>query len=200
LTTPSNAFRERPYRSQDGLDLFYREYGRRTPGRPAILCLPGITRNSKDFNALALRHEPRWRVLSPDYPGRGRSQYDRDWRNYHIKVSADDIRHLLAAANVHEAILIGTSFGGLLAMVLAVMAPTVVAGAVLNDIGPRIERRGADRLIKYMQNDRPLDDWDAARRRLSEISPNFPAFDDADWRHAAELTYRVRADGRLVFD
>ena len=200
MTTPSKTFRERRYRSQDGLDLYYREYGRRTPGRPTILCLPGLTRNSRDFHELALRHAPRWRVLCPDYRGRGRSQYDRDWRNYHTKVCADDIRHLMAAANMHEAILIGTSFGGLLAMVLAVMVPTVVAGAVLNDIGPRIESRGVDKLIDYMEDDRPLEDWDAAQRRLSETFPNFPAFDDAEWRRAAEGTYRARADGRLVFD
>ena len=200
MTTPSTAFRERRYRSQDGLDLYYREYGQRTPRRPAILCLPGMTRNSTDFHDLALRHASRWRVLCPDYRGRGRSQYDRDWRNYHTKVSADDIRHLLVAANTHEAIMIGTSFGGLLAMVLAVMAPTVVAGAVLNDIGPRIESGGIDKLLDYMEDDRPLDDWDAAARRLGETFPNFTAFDDADWRHVAEGTYRERADGRLVFD
>jgi pimeloyl-ACP methyl ester carboxylesterase len=197
---PSNAFRERRYRSQDGRELYYREYGRRTPGRPAVLCLPGLTRNSKDFHEFALRHGSRWRVLCPDYRGRGRSAYDRDWRNYHAKVSADDIRHLLAAANVHEAILIGTSVGGLLAMVLAVIAPTVVAGAVLNDIGPRIERRGVEKLIDYMTDERPIEDWDAAARRLSETFPNFTAFDDADWRRAAEGTYRARTDGRLVFD
>nr|WP_300500421.1 alpha/beta fold hydrolase [uncultured Rhodococcus sp.] len=152
MTGTGGGYRERWLTAQDGLKLYFRDYqppGGVTGGGPAasatpVLCLPGVSRNSKDFAPLAQRLSQGRRVICPDYRGRGRSQYDPDWSHYHPPVYVDDIRHLLCALGVHRVHVIGTSLGGILAMVMAVAMPGTVAGAVLNDIGPEIEISGLD--------------------------------------------------------
>ena len=194
------AYRECTYSSQDGLRLYYREYGDRLSSATPVLCLAGLTRNCKDFHDLALRLSAERRVLCPDYRGRGRSQYDRDWRRYVPRTYVDDLRHLLAAANVHEAVVIGTSLGGILAAAMAVAMPCAVAGAVLNDIGPDIEPRGMARLIAYLRDDRPQPDWAAAACHLRETLPDLPVHGEEGWLAFARNTYREGDDGRLTFD
>ena len=130
------AYREATVSAQDGLALYYRDYGDALASKTPVLCLPGLTRNSADFAELAARLSRGRRVLCPDYRGRGRSAYDSNWRNYDPYVYINDISHLLAATGIGRAVIVGTSMGGLLAMGLAVLRPTLVAGAVLNDIGP----------------------------------------------------------------
>ena len=107
-----------------------------------MLRLPGLSRNSRDFQELAMRHAPKRRVICPDYRGRGRSDYDQDPKNYHPKKLLDDIRHLLVAANLHHFVVIGTSMGGILAIALSALIPSAVQGIVLNDIGPDIGGAG----------------------------------------------------------
>jgi pimeloyl-ACP methyl ester carboxylesterase len=118
------------------------------------VCLPGLARNSADFHdvALALSRDERRprRVLSLDYRGRGRSEYDRNWRNYDLKVELDDVLQVLTAAGIHEAAVIGASRGGLIAMALAAARPTLLRGVVLNDIGPVIEGKGLARIRAYV--------------------------------------------------
>jgi pimeloyl-ACP methyl ester carboxylesterase len=197
---PPSGFRERTYRSQDNLELYFRDYGDSLDRRPAVLCLAGVTRNSKDFHDLALRLSAGRRVLCPDYRGRGRSAYDPDWRHYQARTYVDDIRHLLAAADVHRVVVIGTSLGAVLAMVMAVAMPTAVAGALLNDLGPRIEAAGLGPIIDYMGDDRPQPDWAAAAGRLRETFPDLPAETEDEWLAIARNTYRETPDGRLTFD
>jgi pimeloyl-ACP methyl ester carboxylesterase len=166
-----------------------------------MLCLSGLTRNSADFAALAERLSGERRVICPDYRGRGRSAYDRDWRNYDPYVYVSDISHLLTATGIGRAVIVGTSMGGLLAMGLAVLRPTLVAGVVLNDIGPDVATPGLGRILQYVGMDYPQSDWDAAIRFLKDLTPNLaPKADDAWWRTHAEGTYRKGADGRLHFD
>jgi pimeloyl-ACP methyl ester carboxylesterase len=197
---PLSGYRERTFRSQDGLDLYYRDYGDPLNHRPAVLCLAGVTRNSKDFHSLACHLAGGRRVLCPDYRGRGRSAYDPDWRRYQARTYVDDIRHLLAAADVHRVVVIGTSLGAVLAMVMGVAMPNAVAGALLNDLGPRVETAGLRPIIAYMSDDRPHPDWAAAARHLSETFPDLPAETDNDWLAIARNTYREMPDGSLRFD
>lgn len=136
-------------------------------------------------------------MLSPDYRGRGRSAYDRDWRNYQPRTYVEDIRHLLAASNVHKVIVIGTSLGGLLAMAMTAAMPTVLAGAVLNDIGPAIEAAGLVRIRRYLAALAPARDWAAAARQLSQAIPDWPASNEAEWLAVARATYRQYDDGWL---
>ena len=193
-------YQGRTYLARDGLALYYRDYGGPLAGRPAVLCLAGMTRNSKDFHALARRLAEHRRVLCPDYRGRGRSAYDPEWRHYHPRTYVDDIRHLLAATGEHRVVVIGTSLGGLLAMAMAVAMPTAVAGAVLNDIGPEIGAEGLCTIIDYMRDDRPMADWEAATRRLRDTLPGLPARTDEDWQAIARAVFREMPDGRVCFD
>jgi pimeloyl-ACP methyl ester carboxylesterase len=195
------AYREATVSTQDGLALYYRDYGDRLAAKTPVLCLSGLTRNSADFAELAERLSGGRRVICPDYRGRGRSAYDPDWRHYDPYVYISDISHLLTATGVDRAVIVGTSMGGLLAMGLAVLRPTSVAGVVLNDIGPEMASRGLSRILQYVGVDSPQSDWEAAVRFLKDLMPNLaPKADDAWWRSHAEATYRRGADGRLHFD
>ncbi len=195
------AYREGTVSAQDGLALYYRDYGDRLAAKAPVLCLTGLTRNSADFATLAERLSRERRVICPDYRGRGRSAYDPDWRHYDPYVYISDISHLLTATGIDRAVIVGTSLGGLLAMGLAVLRPTVVAGVVLNDIGPDVASSGLARILQYVGVDYPQPDWEAAIRFLKELTPNLaPKADDAWWRSHAEGTYRKGADGRLHFD
>ncbi len=193
-------YREREFSSRDGLRLYFRDYGDTRAVATPVLCLSGLTRNCKDFHGLATHLSARRRVLCPDYRGRGRSAYDRDWRRYHVRTYLEDIRHLLAVANVHRAVVIGTSLGGVLAMAMAAAMPSAVAGAVLNDIGPVVEAGGLGRIIAFYSDHRPRPDWGAAVGHLRKALPNLPAGSDAEWLQIARATYREGDDGQLYFD
>src|ERR1700732_1955518 len=109
-------FRERRFAAQDGLSLYYRDYGEPLSPRLPLVCLTGLTRHSADFADLAARHAGERRILCLDYRGRGRSAYDSNWRNYDPRIYVSDIAHLLAPNDVHRAGVVGTSLGGVLAM------------------------------------------------------------------------------------
>ncbi|MGH6954073.1 MAG: alpha/beta fold hydrolase [Alphaproteobacteria bacterium] len=197
---PDDGFHERYYSSQDGLRLYFRDYGDAlAPGVTAV-CLAGFARNSRDFHRLARRLGAGRRLLCPDYRGRGRSAYDRQWRNYEPRTYLDDIRHLLALTNTHRAVFIGTSLGGFLAAGMSVAAPGAVAGVILNDVGPEIDQRGLERILAYLSADRPQPDWDGAVRFLKEAFPGLAFASESAWLELARNTYRLGADGRLHFD
>jgi pimeloyl-ACP methyl ester carboxylesterase len=193
-------YRECFYRSQDDLRLYYRDYGEPVADKPALLCLTGLTRNSRDFDHLARRHAGERRVICPDYRGRGRSQYDPNWRNYRPETHLQDIRHLLAATNTHKVVAVGTSFGGILSMALGVLEPTVLAGVILNDVGPEVVSGGLDRILDYIGRDRPEPDWPKAVASMKRLFPALSLETEEDWRTMAEGTFRRGEDGLLHFD
>lgn len=186
----------------DGLRLYIRDYGTpNDPGIPAV-CLAGLTRNSADFGPLASAlasglKGPKRRVLALDYRGRGLSEYDRDWRNYTLAVENSDLRAVLTAMEIDSAIFIGTSRGGLHTMLLSATRPSVIRGAILNDIGPVIEPRGMARIRGYvgkLPEPRSLPD---AVDLLKEImSERFGGLSESDWETYARMTF-VDAIGRI---
>lgn len=197
---PDTGFAARTYAAQDGLRLYYRDYAAGEERGPPILCLPGITRNSKDYHNLAARLSVRRRVLCPDYRGRGLSARDPRWRNYEARRYVDDLRHLLAVAGVHRVVVIGTSLGGILAMALAVAQPTALAGVIINDIGPDVAANGLGRILGYIGSDRPQRDWDEAVVEMRRLFPDWPGKTPAEWEEFARSTYRLGEDGLLHFD
>ena len=193
-------YRERAFTSQDGLRLYFRDYGDPLSTATPVLCLGGLTRNSKDFHHIAARVSAERRVLCPDYRGRGRSEYDPDWRRYQPRTYAEDVRHLLALTNVHKVVVIGTSLGGLMAMIMAAAMPCALAGAVINDVGPEIAGKGLARIFAYIRRIPPLPDWQAAARYMEATLPDFAAAGEDAWMSLARNTFREGDDGRLYPD
>lgn len=190
-------YRERRYSAPDGLSLAYRDYGDPlSPGVP-LLCLSGLARNAKDFAYFAERQAGRRRVVCPDIRGRGRSDYDPNWRNYRPEVYLSDIAALLAAANLHHVVVCGTSMGGLLAMGLAVTNPTALAGVIFNDVGPAIQPQAIGRIQSMIARNEPLPGWPAAIAKVKQIHADLNYDHEWKWRRLAEATYREDEAGRL---
>jgi pimeloyl-ACP methyl ester carboxylesterase len=194
------AYRERYVTSQDGLRLYFRDYGDPSSTRLPLICLTGIARNSADFADLAQRHAGERRILCLDYRGRGRSDYDRDWRNYQPQVYVGDIVNLIAANDLHRVIVVGTSLGGLLTMGLAVLKPTVLGAVVLNDIGPALAPGGLGRILSYIGTDHPQPDWPSAVAYVRQLLPTLSITTDQAWLKMAQGTFRQGEDGLLHFD
>ncbi|MDA0664724.1 MAG: alpha/beta hydrolase [Proteobacteria bacterium] len=195
-----NGYREHRFTSQDGLSLYYRAYGAENARGTPVLCLTGLTRNSRDFHRVAQRLSGDRLVLCPDYRGRGRSDYDPDSNNYQPATYLNDIRHLLAIAGIGRIAVIGTSLGGLLAMAMGAAMPTVLAGVVLNDVGPEIGGAGLARIVDYIGTDRPHPDWASAARDLAVMFPHLSLESDEAWEAAARATWREGDDGILHYD
>ena len=188
------------YRAQDGLKLYCRDYPGNRRGRPAILCLPGVARNSKDFALFAEKHQAEgWRILCPDYRGRGRSAYDPNPANYEPARYLDDIRHLLSATGTHRVIVVGTSLGGLMGLALAVATPMAMAGLVMNDIGPDIDSSGLSRIIAYIGNDRTFATLEEAVADIKTVL-NMPNLTEAEWTMVADGSVRQTDDGSYQLD
>lgn len=184
----------------DGLRLYYRDYAGPAETETApLLCLPGLTRNSLDFHELAVRHRVRRRVLCPDFRGRGKSGRCDDPMDYAFTNTIEDIRHLLAVANAHKVVLVGTSFGGLITMAMGAALPAVIKAAVLNDVGPDIGEDGLQNIRDYLSSDLVLPDWDAAVVLMRQNFPRETMTDPKDWLRLAQGTFEERGDGKLRY-
>jgi pimeloyl-ACP methyl ester carboxylesterase len=183
----------------DGLRLHYRDY----PGdasRPPLLCLHGLTRNARDFAEFAERYSPRFRVLALEFRGRAESDYDPLPARYNPLTYAGDVLHLLDEQMIPEAIFVGTSLGGLVAMTIAGIAPHRIAAAIINDIGPEISDAGIDRIKSYVGKDVRFASWDEAAERLSANNSGVPAkWTHGDWVKMAKRTCR-EDNGQIRFD
>jgi len=151
---PSQAFANAFVTAQDGAVLHVRCYGPRDASAHSVVCLPGLARTAADFHPLAMAlaadpASPRL-VLALDYRGHGQSQYDRNHNHYTIRVAFADLSAVLAALEITSATVVGTSFGGILAMMLAALPPVAVSGVILNDIGPVLEPAGLMRIKNYV--------------------------------------------------
>jgi pimeloyl-ACP methyl ester carboxylesterase len=195
-------FRDGWFHSHDGLRLYYRDYGDRASPRTPLLCLSGLTRNSNDFHEFALRHSATRRVVCLDYRGRGRSAYDPDPMHYEVPVYLDDIQHLLAVTHLRRLIVAGTSLGGIIAMGLGAAIPTMLAGVILNDIGPDVKEDGRQRIAGYVGQAVQVPDWGAAIAHLRKgYAAAFPVLNDAGWQRIARGTFTESGNGlALAYD
>jgi pimeloyl-ACP methyl ester carboxylesterase len=182
--------------SQDGLRLFSRIYPAPGAAAPVVLCLHGLTRNSRDFEDLAAHLAARYRVIVPDVRGRGFSARDPNFNNYQIPVYIGDVLRLLAGLGAARVTIIGTSMGGLMAMVLAATQPALVAGIVLNDVGPEVDPRGLERIRGYAGKLAPVRDWAGAVAQVRAVyGPAWPGLEDARWDKITHASYRADAQG-----
>lgn len=193
-------FTDRFWMSRDGLKLHCRDYAGRAD-RPPVICLPGLTRNARDFEGLAARLAGEWRVLCIDNRGRGDSAYAKESASYNPMQYVDDLLVLLEELGAQRFVAIGTSLGGLMTMILAMTAPDRIAAAVLNDVGAEIEAAGLERIRDYVGQGRSFATWMHAARAMEESQAQvFPRFDIADWLAMAKRCMVVGSNGRIVFD
>ena len=194
------AHEDRFWWSNDGLRLHYRDY----PGdatRPPLLCLPGLTRNARDFEGLAARLAGRWRLIAVDFRGRGDSAYAKDPMSYVPSTYVQDIEALLAELTIDRYIAVGTSLGGIVTMLLAGTARETMAGAILNDVGPEIDPTGLARIRGYVGRGGSLPTWMHAARSVMEANADvYPNWEIADWLEMAKRLYRLNGAGRIVLD
>ncbi|WP_336621027.1 MULTISPECIES: alpha/beta fold hydrolase [unclassified Sinorhizobium] len=188
-------FSEHLFRIQDGLQLYARSYGDRRSRHTPVVCLPGLTRNSRDFHELAgFLASPAgggFFVLSLDSRGRGGSERDHDRTRYTIAVETSDLIAACAHFDIERSIFIGTSRGGLILHHLIGLAPALIAGVILNDIGPVIEIEGLLRIRDYLNAATAPKDWAAAPRYLRSMhGKDFPILGEHDWQEMAKAIYR----------
>ena len=194
-------YRERTFTSFDGLALYFRDYG--PPGTTIpLICLTGLTRNSKDFHGLATRLLGAGRrVLCPDYRGRGRSQYDPAAANYKPETYVRDVIDLAAATGVHKAVFVGTSLGGLVTMAMALARPGLIAGVILNDVGPELPKAGLGRIAGYVGQALSFSSWEeAAAAYKARYGFANPDAGNEEWLPLARDTFAEDADGTIRTD
>ena len=187
--------------SHDGLRLYSRVYSGAAADAPVLLCLHALMRNGSDFADLAAHLAPRFRVIVPDVRGRGRSARDPDSRNYQLAVYLRDVLALLAGLGAGRVSVVGTSMGGLMAMLLAVRHPRLIARIVLNDVGPALEPHGLERIRTYVGRTAPVGSWPEAVAQARGIyGAAWPDLSDERWERIARASYRRNAQGMLEID
>jgi len=195
------AYENRYWWSKDGLRLHARDYGGGDDALPPILCMPGLTRNARDFDAVAARLAGRWRVIAIDFRGRGESAYAKDPMSYVPLTYVQDVEALLAEFGIGRFVAFGTSLGGIVTMLLAGLESGRIAGALLNDIGPDIERAGLARIRSYVGRGGVFPTWMHAARAVSETQGDiYPDWEIEDWLAMAKRLYRLNSAGRIVLD
>lgn len=186
MTAAVPVFEDLTFTTRDGLRLYGRYYKARVKStRRPVLCLAGLTRNSRDFNDVApalSQHAATPRdVYTVDMRGRGLSEHDTDWRNYAIPVEMHDVIDFMTMVGLNDCGIIGTSRGGLITHVLAAAQPTRIGAVVLNDIGPVIEFDGLVRIAGYVGRVPLPKSWDDATRAvLSLAKRDFPGLTEKD--------------------
>ncbi len=186
--------------SNDGLQLYYRDYPGRND-RPPVLCLHGLTRNSRDFTGLAKHLSGEWRVICPDMRGRGDSEYAKAAESYNAIQYVQDVKLLLDELGIDRFVAVGTSMGGLMAMLMAMKWPERLAGVVFNDIGTVLEKPGLERIKEYVGQGRNFPTWVHAARALAETQGEaHPNFELSDWVEMAKRTMTLTSNGRIVLD
>ncbi|MEQ1618176.1 MAG: alpha/beta hydrolase [Terricaulis sp.] len=197
-------FEERVFATVDGLALYARDYPALQPATGApVICLHGLTRNARDFAIIAPRIAACGRrVIVPDMRGRGKSANDPDPAHYVPAVYAQDVISMLDKLEIKQAVFIGTSMGGIIAMAIAALADRIAA-AVLNDIGPKVSPEGVARIASYVGSTRPVASWDEAAAAVRAIAGTaYPERleDSAFWDAFARRTFRQRDDGMIETD
>ena len=196
----SDQFRDVFCQSADGLKLHAKTIGPGSSSALPVLCLPGLTRTADDFDdiaqALALDPAAPRRVVSVDYRGRGLSDNESDPAKYTVPIEMGDVLAIAASLNISRAIVLGTSRGGLISMALAATQPQLLAGVIMNDIGPALEMDGLMKIKGYIADPPPRKTWeDAAHGLKSLFGTVFPSLTDAEWMAWARRAFREKPDG-----
>ncbi|MCV6584502.1 MAG: alpha/beta hydrolase [Marinibacterium sp.] len=184
------------FTTSDGLRLYFEDSHPGDTDATPLLCLPGLTRNCRDFDPLKAQ-VPQQRLIAMDYRGRGRSSYDVDFHNYNILRERRDAIELLDHLGLGRVTVLGTSRGGLVAMAMAASDRDRLSGVILNDVGPVVDPKGISRIMAYLGNTPAQSDYDSCARALHDaMQPQFPDVPLAVWRRQAEIQFD-EVQGRL---
>jgi pimeloyl-ACP methyl ester carboxylesterase len=183
------------YQSQDGLRLYARDYVHPSP-RATVLCMHGLTRNSADFEGIADHLARDYRLIVVEQRGRGHSQWDDHHENYQPAVYVRDMFTLLDHLGLEQVVLLGTSLGGLMSMIMTAMQPGRIRAVRLNDIGPVVNPAGLERIKEYVGKSGPVSSWDEAVAQQKAINAReFPTFTEQQWLDFAHALYREDDSG-----
>jgi pimeloyl-ACP methyl ester carboxylesterase len=199
----SQTFADRRWTSADGLTLYARDYAAGPgPAKLPLIAIHGLTRNSADFGAIApLIAQSGRRVLAVDIRGRGRSDRAPDPMTYQPATYAQDVLALLNQLGIERAVFLGTSMGGLITMAIAAIRSKVIAGAILNDIGPEVAKEGLMRIAAYSGQPVDTPGWPEAAAYVKQHNAvAFPHYTDADWDAFARRVFRIGTEGAPVLD
>jgi len=189
------------WNSPDGLRLHYRDYRGGAESRPPVLCIPGLTRNARDFEGVAERLAGDWRVICVDLRGRGESDAAPDSTTYNPLVYLNDIQALIAELALDRVVMFGTSLGGLVTMLLAAADRPRLAGALLNDVGPVLEEKGLDHIRAYVGRSQTWPTWVHAARAFCESQrERYPDWGLDQWLVFAKRVCRLTPQGRVTLD
>ncbi len=196
-------WRDRYWWSKDGLRLHYRDYPgpEKATGEAPLLCMPGLTRNARDFEGLAEHFAATRRVITVDFRGRGDSAYAKDAMTYVPLTYAQDIISLCEEQQIDRFVACGTSLGGIVTMLLAAMSGERLAGAILNDVGPVIEADGVARIRSYVGQGGSQPTWVHAARAAQELhGTSYPKWQLEDWLRLVKRTHKLTKEGRIIAD
>ncbi|MBA3676568.1 MAG: alpha/beta hydrolase [Sphingosinicella sp.] len=188
------------WESNEGLRLHYRDY----PGsgdHVPVICIPGLTRNARDFEGVAERLSPGRRVICVELRGRGESAYAKDPMSYVPLTYLQDMEALLRELKLDRFILFGTSLGGLMTMLLSLKHKSRIAGALINDIGPVLDMKGIERIKTYVGRSQSWPTWMHAARFFRETHGEvFPGWGLDRWLIYAKRVCKLNPNGRIIFD
>ena len=181
------------FTTSDGLKLNYTDEGAGLP----VLALSGLTRNGTDFDYVA-PHLNGVRLIRLDYRGRGQSDWAEDWATYSIPIEGRDAVELLDHLGIERAAILGTSRGGLIAMVLAATVKDRLLGIALNDIGPALENAGLDVIKDYIGKNPPWKTYAEAVKKRAAAMVGFANVPDERWQEEVEKLYVQTDDGLKI--
>jgi pimeloyl-ACP methyl ester carboxylesterase len=193
-------FQDGYWTSGDELRLHYRDYaGPKT--RAPLICMPGLTRNARDFEPVAELLSGKRRMIAIEFRGRGESAYAKDPMSYMPLTYAQDVDLLLRELDLRKFVLCGTSLGGIVSMLLGGQWKDRISGVILNDIGPEIGKAGAERIRSYVGQGRNFETWMHAARAMAEAQGDiYPSYRLEEWLRFAKRTCKLSSSGRILFD
>jgi pimeloyl-ACP methyl ester carboxylesterase len=178
--------------------LAYTRWTPREPGGPPVVCVHGLTRNGRDFDALAEHLSARRLVVAPDMPGRGRSDFLPDAADYGYPLYLAAVAALIGSLESESVDFIGTSMGGIIGMMLASQPHSPIRRLVLNDVGGFIPKAALERIGTYVGQGEEFDDLAAVEAYYRRVAAPFGRLTDAQWRTMAEHGHRRLASGKLA--
>ena len=196
--TNASDYRSIHFQTDDGLTLFARDYSLAPSALTPLLCLPGLTRNSKDFETIAPWLAGRRRVIAPDFRGRGLSQFAGDPASYRPDVELADMIGLLNFLGIGRIAVIGTSRGGIAGLLMAALHRDRLAGLLLNDVGPKLEPAGLLRIRTYLGERVKFESWSAAIAGLKASNPGFESLSAGEWQAFAQRVFKETGGGPCI--